>query len=60
MFPTQNPSLPLFVQTIRIDSRKKVERLKIIRYGRVVTDEICETTVNAVPLVYDRFQVHTP
>ena len=60
MFPTPNPSLPLFVQTIKIDSREKVKRLENIRYGRVVPNELQETTINDVPLVYDRFQVPTP
>ena len=55
MFPTLNPSLPLFVRTIEIDSRKPVEHLEKIRYGRVVPDELRETTFNAVLFVYDRF-----
>ena len=60
MFPTPSHSLPLFVQTIKIDSCEQIERLENIRYGRVVPDELRETTINAVPLVYDRFQVPTP
>ena len=60
MFPTPNHSLPLLVQKIKINSCKQVKRLENIRYGRVVPDELRETTINAVPLVYDRFQVPTP
>ena len=54
-----NPSLPLFVQVIEIDSCEQVERLENIRYGRVVPNELRETTINTLPLVYDRFQVPT-
>ena len=55
IFPTPNSSLPLFVQTIEIDSREQVEHLENIRYGRIVPDELRD----AVPLFYDRFQVPT-
>ena len=59
MFPTPNHSLPLLVQTIKIDSREQVEHLEHIIHGRVVPDDLRETTINAVPLVYDRFKVPT-
>ena len=60
MFPIPNPSLPLFVQTIEIDSRKQVEHLENIRYGKVVPNELREPIINSVTLVYERFQVPTP
>ena len=56
MFPTPNLSLPFCVQTIEIDSCKQVNRLENIRYRRVIPDDIYKTTMNAVPLVYDRLQ----
>ena len=60
MFPTPNISLQLFVQTIEIDFREQIERLENIIYGRVVPDEPRETTIKAMPLVYNRCQVPTP
>ena len=56
--PVPHPTLPLFVQTIEIESRNQVDCLNDIRCGRVVHRVLQETTINTIPLYYTSFVVN--
>ena len=56
-FATPHPPLLLFVQTIEEEVRNQVQRLRDLKAGRIVPRVLAETTINAVPLCYTRFEL---
>ena len=48
-FPTPNPSLLVFVQTIELESYKKVDRCENIRRGRIKMPRLQEMNISLVP-----------
>ena len=58
VFPTAHPSLLLFVQTIEIEARYQFHRKQDATMGRVTAyPHQAEVTINAVPAIYDTFEV---
>ena len=55
IFGTPHPSVPLFIETIEIESRRQVTRLDDIRHQRVVVEDVHPCTINEVPNCYLTF-----